>query len=72
MPSKVIEESCSPFHQHFVLLDSGKTYFAHEQIRVRPADSESTVRAKDGFFLGKPPDISQQKTLDDTPSEWRW
>jgi len=55
-----------------MLLDFDKTYFAHEEIRVRPADSESSVRAKDGFFLGEPPDISQQQTLDDTPSEWRW
>ena len=66
------EESCSPSNQHSVILASGKTYFAHEEIGVRPADSESSVRAKDGFFLGEPPDVPQQQTFDNTPSEGRW
>jgi len=71
MPSMATGGSCNPGSKLLLRYFAARaTDLAHEQIGVSPTDGQSPIRAENAFLLGKPSNISQKETLDDTPSEW--
>jgi len=66
MPNKVIEASCSPKSQPWLV---ASTYLAKIRAGMEPTDLEGSVRAEDCVFLRERPDIAQNDTFDLTPGE---
>lgn len=66
MPNKVIEASCSPKSQPWLV---ASTYLAKIRAGVEPTDLEGSVRPEDSVFLCERPNVAQNDPFNLTPGE---